>query len=231
MEGKLIERRSPEQISRLAKRENIQVSRSSIYNYINANKHLKKYRKHKKYRRRHKLTSRDGIPDRVSIKERPEAAQERLEYGHCEMDFVIGSGSLDCVLSLRDRKTRYPILLKLKDKTELSTYSSLIKVLNPFRKKSLSTDNDKSFVCHRTMKSQIGIQTYFTKPSAPYEKGSVEQLNKELRVFYPKGTDFAKVTQLDLDRVTEILKNTPMKVLDWKTPKEVFEEEFCLDSS
>ena len=228
---KLKERKSPEQISRLALEEGMQVSRSSIYNYINANKELKKYRKHKKYRKRHKLSSKHGIPDRVSIKNRPEEADKRSEYGHCEMDFVIGSGSLDCVLSLRDRKTRYPLFLKLKDKTELSTYSNLIKVLEPLKIKTLSTDNDKSFVCHTAIKRQTGIQTYFTKPAAPHEKGSVEQLNKELRVFYPKGTDFSKVTQADLDRVSELLRDTPMKVLNWKTPREVFQEEFSLDSS
>ena len=228
---KLKERKSPEQISRLALRGGIQVSRSSIYNYINANKELKKYRKHKKYRRRYKLSSKHGIPDRISIEERPEEAKQRYEYGHCEMDFVIGSGSLDCVLSLRNRKTRYPLFLKLKDKTELSTYSNLIKVLDPLKIKTLSTDNDKSFVCHTTIKQQTGIQTYFTKPAAPHEKGSVEQLNKELRVFYPKGTDFSKVTQADLDKVSELLRDTPMRVLNWKTPREALQEEFSLDSS
>ena len=73
---KLKERKSPEQISRLALRGGIQVSRSSIYNYINANKELKKYRKHKKYRRRYKLSSKHGIPDRISIEERPEEAKQ-----------------------------------------------------------------------------------------------------------------------------------------------------------
>ena len=228
---KLTERKSPEQISRLALEEGMQVSRSSIYNYINANKELKKYRKHKKYRKRHKLSSKHGIPDRVSIKNRPEEADKRSEYGHCEMDFVIGSGSLDCVLSLRDRKTRYPLFLKLKDKTELSTYSNLIKVLEPLKIKTLSTDNDKSSVCHTAIKRQTGIQIYFTKPAAPHEKGSVEQLNKELRVFYPKGTDFTKVTQADLDKVSELLRDTPMRALNWKTPREAFQEEFSLDSS
>ena len=53
----------------------------------------------------------------------------------------------------------------------------------------------------------------------------MEQLNKELRVFYPKGTDFSKVTQADLDKVSELLRDTPMKVLNWKTPRESFQEE------
>ena len=50
-------------------------------------------------------------------------------------------------------------------------------------------------------------------------------------MFYPKGTDFSKVTQADLDKVSELLRDTPMKVLNWKTPRESFQEEFSLDSS
>ena len=69
----LIKRRSPVQISKLAKREGIQVGKTSIYTYIKANPELKKYRKNKKYwKRNHQLSSKHGIRDRVSITERPE---------------------------------------------------------------------------------------------------------------------------------------------------------------
>lgn len=226
IEIELKKRRSPQQISILAKQNGLEVSKSSIYNYIDKNPELKKYRKHKKYRKRnHYLSSRHGIPDRVSIRERPEKANNREEFGHLEIDFVVSSSSTSCILTARERKTRYPILIKLENKTQISTIEAIKKYLLPKWVKSFSTDNDKSFVCHSVIKSLTGIQTYFTAPAAPHEKGSVEQLNKELRVYFPKGTDFRNVTQKDLDQIAKNLRTAPMKVLGWKTPQQAFEEE------
>jgi len=226
-------RRSPEQISKLAKRSGKQVSKSSIYNYINQNPTLKKYRKNKKYRKRSKYqASKHGIPDRLSIKERPEKANTREEFGHVEIDFVVSShGSTACVLSGRERKTRYPFFIKLENKSEILTTEAIKTSLIKEWTKSFSTDNDKSFVGHSAIKSMTGIPTYFTAPAAPHEKGAVEQLNKELRVYFPKGTDFKMVSQRDLDQVAQNLRTAPVRCLDWQTPQEALEKELALDTS
>jgi transposase, IS30 family len=228
----LLERRSPEQISKLARKKGLKISRSSIYNFLEANSKFKKYRKHRKYRKRKKeISSKHGIPNRKSIQERPKESEHRFKLGHLEMDFVVGP-TLACVLSFRDRKSRKVFFIKLENKTATNTFLAIKKALNFFREvRTISTDNDKSFVCHSLIESENKVETFFTRPSAPYEKGSIEQANKELRVFFPKRTDFKRVSQEDLDRVTKILNSNPMKVLDWKTPDEVHEEEFCLDSS
>lgn len=228
----LQKRRSPEQIAKLAEQKGLQVKKSSIYNYINQNPELKKFRKHKKYRRRSQYqASKHGIPDRVSISARPEAANTREEFGHLEIDFVVSPhGSTACILSGRERKTRYPFFIKLENKTELRTTEAIKNNLLLNWVKSFSTDNDKSFVGHSVIKSLTGIPTYFTSPSAPYEKGAIEQLNKELRVYYPKGTDFSKVSQTDLDRVAENLRTAPMRCLGWITPQEALERELALDT-
>lgn len=232
IKDELIKRRSPMQISKLAEREGLRISKSSIYNYMELNPELKKYRKHKKYWRRNRnVSSKHGIPDRVSISERSEAANNREEFGHLEKDFVIGSITTCCILTARERKTRFPFLIKLDNKTELKTTEAIKLNLILDWVKSFSTDNDKSFVGHSVIKAMTGIQTYFTRPSAPYEKGAIEQLNKELRVYYPKGTDFANVTQADLDEIANNLRTTPMKVLGWRTPQEALEAELALNTS
>lgn len=233
VKNELQKRRSPSQIAVLAQKIGLQVKKSSIYNYINQNPELKKFKKHRKYRKRsHHQASKHGIPDRVSILERPEKANTREEFGHLEIDFVISPhGSTACVLSCRERKTRYPIFIKLDNKTELKTTEAIKNHLLLDWVKSFSTDNDKSFVGHSVIKSLTGIPTYFTSPSAPYEKGAIEQLNKELRVYFPKGTDFREVSQADLDRVADNLRTAPMRCLDWMTPQEAFERELALNST
>lgn len=228
----LEKRRSPEQISKLAEKSGLQIKKSSIYNFINQNSELKKYRKHKKYRKRSQYQlSKHGIPDRVSISERPEKANKREEFGHFEIDFVISSGSPVVVLSARERLTRFPFFIRLENKTENLTTEAIRNNLILKWTKSFSTDNDKSFVGHSVIKSLTGIPTYFTAPAAPYEKGAIEQLNKELRVYYPKGTDFSNVTQNELDQVAENLRTAPMKCLNWMTPEEALEKELQLNTS
>lgn len=229
---KLIKRRSPEQISKLAEEEGLVVKKSSIYNYINKNPELKKYRKHKKYRKRSQnQTSKHGIPDRLSIKERPESVNNRKEFGHLEIDFVIGSGSPVVILSGRERLTRYPFFIRLENKTELLTTEAIKNNLILEWTKSFTTDNDKSFVGHSAIRSMTGIPTYFTAPAAPYEKGAIEQLNKELRVYFPKGTDFSKVSQKELDQVAANLRTAPMKCLNWMTPQQALDKELALNST
>jgi IS30 family transposase len=224
---KLKQRRSPQQISVMAEKEKgYSISKSTIYEYLQVNKSLRKYLKHRKYRRKREISSKHGIKDRVSIKERPIEAETRTEYGHYEMDFIVSRESRECILTFRDRMTRYPVIMKMANKEAFNTLGNLRDVANLLRIKTLSTDNDKSFAFHKVLEGITETKTYFTRPAAPYEKGSIENLNKEIRVFYPKKTDFSKVTQEDLERVAVILRNTPMKVLGWKTPQEAFTEVF-----
>lgn len=121
--------------------------------------------------------------------------------------------------------------IRVENKTELLTTEAIKNNLILEWTKSFSTDNDKSFVGHAVLKSMTGIQTYFTKPSAPYEKGAIEQLNKELRVYHPKGTDFSKVSQEELNQIAKNLRTAPMKCLNWLTPEEALQKELALDSS
>jgi len=178
------------------------------------------------------LEIQEFIKEELKKRRSPEQANTREEFGHLEIDFVIGcSGSRACILSGRERKTRYPFLIKLENKTEFLTTEAIKNNLILDWVKSFSTDNDKSFVGHSIIKAMTGVPTYFTKPSAPYEKGAIEQLNKELRVYHPKGTDFSNVTQAELDQIAENLRTVPMKCLDWLTPAEALQRELQLDTS
>lgn len=64
-------------------------------------------------------------------------------------------------------------------------------------------------------------------PPLPYfyhswEKGSVENCIGLLRRFYPKKTNWAFLTQKDLNSIERKLNTRPKKCLGFKTPEEVF---------
>ncbi len=49
----------------------------------------------------------------------------------------------------------------------------------------------------------------------------MENANKMIRRYLPKGTNFAKIRQARLDQIVEIINNKPRKILKYKTALEV----------
>ena len=65
---------------------------------------------------------------------------------------------------------------------------------------------------------------YCARPYRSPDRGLNEFMNRELRRFFPKGTDFSRVTQADVDAAGDRLNNCPRRSLDYQTPNEAFEE-------
>jgi IS30 family transposase len=72
------------------------------------------------------------------------------------------------------------------------------------------------------MKTGMGI--YFADPYSPWQRGTNEQTNGLMRRYFPKGTDFSKVTQQEVDVVVEKINKRPRKCLGYRSPYEVFAE-------
>jgi IS30 family transposase len=65
-----------------------------------------------------------------------------------------------------------------------------------------------------------GIEIYLCDPNSPWQRGSNENTNGLLRQYFPKGTDFNKVTELELDQVADELNDPPRKRLGFYKPTE-----------
>ena len=102
--------------------------------------------------------------------------------------------------------------------------SEVLSILKPIamkhKIKSITFDNGVEFMKH----NELWIPTYFCFPHHPREKPQVERCNKDIRRYFPKKTIFEKISQGEIDRICEILNNKPMKVLWFKTPRELFEQ-------
>ncbi len=66
-----------------------------------------------------------------------------------------------------------------------------------------------------------GMDTFFCKPYSSWQKGGIENANKMLRRYFPKGTDFAEVTQQEIDRACAIINDKPRKILGYRSAREV----------
>lgn len=211
-----------------------QVSKGSIYNYIYAQvndekklwKLLRLKRSRPKKRSYHigKL-KRGEIPGRVSIHERPKIIEERLRIGDWEGDTVIGANHQGVIATFVDRTARYTLIGKMEDKsmTEMHRVATeQFKTIPKRKRHSMTTDNGKEFASHLAITKELEMPIFFADAYSSWQRGTNENMNKQIRRFLPKGTDLRGVTQKELDEIAHKLNNRPRKCLGYRTPAEVF---------
>ena len=163
---------------------------------------------------------------RTSIEKRSKRVLLRKEFGHFEGDFIeSGKDGTGCILVLVERKTRYPYLQYLEDRSTQSVNRIVHEMLKGVPVKSLTLDNDISFQKHEKLSVMIGADIFFCHPQASHEKGSVENRNKAIRRYMPKKSDLSQYTDEYIRWVEEKLRNKFMLVLKGNTPQECFDEE------
>ena len=160
-------------------------------------------------------------PDRTVL-EWPDEIKNRTERGHFEGDTVLGKVGTGGILSFVDRASRHLFSAKIDSKAAEPTRKAIVELLRGTGVKSITLDNGCEFAQFRQIEEELGIKVYFAEPHKPWQRGTNENTNGLLRFFFPKGCDFSKVTQEELDHVVEIINNRPRKCLGWRTPAEVF---------
>jgi len=202
------------------------ISHETIYQWIYRDKHsggvshrylLRAYRGYRKRRKTH--DGRGLLRDRVSIDQRPEAANQRLHIGHWEGDTIHGrEGNL---VTLVDRKSRLLNARKTSSRTKAEVGHKLITMLTAFQAKTLTVDNGREFYGHKDIANKANVDVYFADPYASWQRGSNENANGLLRRYFPKGTNFNKVSAQALRRVVEKINLMPRKLHNWKSAYEV----------
>ena len=168
-------------------------------------------------------------PKGSSIGKRPEEINRRTTWGHWEMDTVIGQaeGKKQVILVLTERLTSYELIFKLNDKTAHSVVSTLSKLSRrcsfPQTFQTITVDNGGEFQDCKGME-RLKTKIYYCHPYTSSERGQNERMNRMIRRFFPKGSDFSKLTQKDCDRVADYLNHYERKSLGGKTPLELWQQ-------
>jgi IS30 family transposase len=223
---------SPEQISGALKHEDgTKVSHESIYRHIWADKrsggtlYLHLRQRGKKRNKRGAATAGRGlIPGRIDIDERPAVVDEKARVGDWELDSIIGAKHKGAITSMVERKTKLTKLVLLDGPTSEATKAGIIARLEPLKEHvlTLTSDNGKEFASHGKISEKLAAGFYFCRPYHSWERGLNENTNGLVRQYFPKGTDFAKLTPADVQRVEDLLNNRPRKTLNYHSPNEVF---------
>ena len=167
------------------------------------------------------------IEDMLSIEERPKEVEDRIIPGHWEGDLIIGKNNRSALGTLVERTTRTTILIPVKNKTAehvAKQFAKEAKKLPQQMKLSMTYDQGREMAAHKLFTKITGMKVYFAHPRSPWERGTNENTNGLIRQFFPKGTDFSKVSRREIKKVQDLLNGRPRAALDFQKPYDVFSQ-------
>jgi len=230
IEGKLTLHWAPQVIAARWNQEQKEMATTSpeaIYQWIYSKEQQPKelyklLRRHKKKRGiRKSRPAQVAQVAKARIAQRPAEAEHRSEVGHCEADLVFCQGSQSMnVMTVVDRATRTVAIIKNESKgadvIEDAVKNKLPERL-PFAIKSITSDNGSEFANHQKYQAP----TFFCDPHSPWQKGSIEKVNEQLRAYLPFNRPLASVTQAELDQIATHLNSIPREILNFMSPLEL----------
>lgn len=220
---------------------------NTLYNYVDkgmflniTNKNLPvRCKRKKRNQQRTSTIALNNVKGR-SIEERANDVMTRADYGHWEMDTVVGcqGGNKDCLLVLTERKTRFEYIFKIPDKSQLSVVRVLDNLEHAYGHenfratfKTITMDNGTEFL------DQTGVErsalvpeakrtaAYYCHPYCSFERGSNENLNKMVRRHIPKGADIAEYSEEDVEYIQDWMNNYPRPMFGGLSSREMREQE------
>jgi IS30 family transposase len=227
----LVQHWSPDQIAGRLKQEHpeekrLHVAPQTIYAWIARDRdreHWESFLRRGGKTRKSRQSGR--IPRQVRIEGRPEEANQRSRLGDFEGDTIVSRGQRSGIVTLVDRKSRYLLAAKLKDRTARRTRKKIEHLLGPLpadHRQTATFDNGKEFAEHEALAQRLEMEVFFADPYCSWQRGTNENTNRLLRQYYPKGTDFADISHHDLAHTVQAINQRPRKVLNYQTPSEVF---------
>ena len=212
----------------------MRISHETIYSYLYVlprgtfrRQLIARLRRNHKYRcRRNKQRKKTGsIQEFLSIEERPKEVADRAIPGHWEGDLIIGHRNASAIGTLVERTTRITFLVKLINQDARivrKAFAEEFRHLPKGLKRTLTYDQGTEMAQHKLFTKDTKISVYFAHPHSPWERGSNENTNSLIRQYFPKGTDFSKISKNKLKIVQDELNDRPRKTLMWHTPHEHF---------
>jgi IS30 family transposase len=183
------------------------------------------------HKRRHKQSrmarNERKLEDMLSIEERPEEAQDRTIPGHWESDLIVGKNNRSAMGTIVERTTRTTILVPLKSRdaeTVAKAFAKEMLKLPQQMRISMTHDQGREMAKHKLLTEMTGVKIFFAHPRSPWERGTNENTNGLIRQFFPKGTDFNKVSRREIKKVQDLLNGRPRAALNFQKPIDVFNQ-------
>lgn len=232
VETSLMDDQAPEEISKRLKRveKNVPyVSASTIRRYIKSvyGRRIEWHRSKVFRKKRRRVAARKSIENKRMISNRPSKISKRWGLGHLEGDFIVsGKSGVGMVFALRDRKVRKNLLEKILPVSLRTVDQALGRMKRRYPEmQTITFDNDILFLEHQKLEKKYALKIYFCFPHSPWQKPSVENLNKVLRRYIPKSSDISNYSRRFVRNLEAKMNRRFMDCLESLTPDEAYERE------
>lgn len=207
---------SPETISaELRRTHQLIASAKAIYKYIR--KRCLEYLLPNYKQRKGGKRINSNLTDRIFVTD-PQCVREG--YGHWEGDFIVSPARTKdkhVLLVLTERITKKTKIELLPNRNNDLVNQAIVRMLSGRAIASITLDNDIAFIKHKKLSLLLAVPIYFTRPFRSTDKALVENTNRWIRKFIPKGTNLSLVTDLDIKKSLDWLNERPRKCLGWMT--------------
>lgn len=224
---------SPDQIAGRSKREfpgdrHHQFSQQLLYSWVKQHDHgwpLRQY--FRRFRRRRHWLTRPHHQGASGIANRPQIVDARGRDGDWEGDTLMGPGS-HLLVSMVERRSGYLVLLPAPARKARPVRQAMCGRLTQFPKamrRSATFDNGQEFLETAALEHALGLDVYYCRPSSPWQRGSIENLNGLIRQFVPKGTNLSELSRYRIAQIEHLLNDRPRRRLGYQTPNEYFQQQ------
>ncbi|QGP39467.1 Transposase, IS30 family [Piscirickettsia salmonis] len=164
--------------------------------------------------------------NRVGIEHRPAIADEKTEFGHFEIDTVVGRDHQSYLLTLVDKANKMCCIRKMPNKQAKTVINTFMNVVGStfFDFKTITSDNGTEFAGHEAISKITEADFYFARPYRSCDRGLNEHTNGLIRRFLPKGTDFNEISDKEIAKIEHTLNTRRRASLNYCSPNHVFLE-------
>lgn len=207
-----------------------QISRQTIYTWIGQQGTQADYWRSLLRRGGPKPQKGGHLKDCVSIKGRPRIVNRRRRYGDWEGDTVVGPMHRNGLFTAVERKSGYLRMARLdnlKSETVVRGAKRKLGNLPSSLRRTMTLDNGTEFAQHTKLSRQLELAVYFAQPYCSWQRGTNENTNGLVRQFFPKGTDFQRISHHEVARVETLLNERPRRRHGYRTPAEILDTRLC----
>ena len=162
-----------------------------------------------------------------SIENRPSIVDTREEFGHWEIDTIVGTkDTAPVLLTLDERQTRLRHIFKIPSRSSDAVFEGIKKLKeiygDNFTKvfKSITSDNGSEFSKLPQQLPEVDI--FYAHPYSSFERATNEKQNSLVRRFFPKGKSFDDVSDDAISSVELWINNLPRKIFNYHSSLEFF---------
>ncbi len=165
----------------------------------------------------------------TSIEKRPTEVEDRLVASHMEIDLVVGGvGTMHCLLTLTERKTRMLYIERLSSHTQKAIQRAIKKIMKEIEEggiKSITCDNGPEFLDEAGMRKTTSADIYYAHPYSSYERGTNENTNRIIRRYVPTGCDIAEFSRSQIKAIQTHINSIHRDTLGGLTAQQAHENE------